>query len=176
MGVSVPLSKDLQAAYEEGEQCWLKVLFEGAPQDEAGEYLDIGPLCKELNAARQAAAEAGAEAAQGKDMYDFNGFFGIETEHHGGGEYIIGIASTLPPGGNLKRYIIPAHTWAVFKGNNFFAEEYATTESAIKYEERIYSDWLPTSGYELADSISVHFNHATEDLENVPFETWLPVK
>jgi hypothetical protein len=35
---------------------------------------------------------------------------------------------------------------------------------------------LPTSGYEIADSISVQFLLATTDLENAPFEIWLPVK
>jgi len=107
---------------------------------------------------------------------NFDGFFGIETEHNNGGEYVIAVASTKPAIGSLKEYIIPAHTWAVFQGKNFFADEYSDAESSVKIEERIYTNWLPTSGYELADNVNVHFLFATDDLTKTPFEMWIPVK
>jgi len=167
LGVSAPISSDITEAYEEGEALWMKVLFEGAPKDADGDYVDIGPLCKELNAAAN---------AQHPPIY--NGFFAIEIERGNDNscEYMIAAASTLPEGGNLKEYIIPAHTWAVFPGKNFFADEHSTIESAIKHEERIYTEWLPTSGYEIADRLDVSFTFATEDLANMPFERWLPVR
>jgi len=161
LGVSTPLSRDVTKAYEEGEALWLKVLFE---LDANGEAIAQGNLCKELN------------AACNSGYCGYNGFFGIEIEHDEGGEYVIAVASSSPESGSLKEYIIPAHTWAIFPGKNFFAEEYADADSAIKLEERIYSEWLPTSGYEIADRLELHFNFATEDLENVPFEQWLPIK
>jgi len=161
LGVSVPLSSDVTKAYEEAEALWVKVLFE---MDTNGNAVAQGNLCNELN------------AACNSGFCGYNGFFGIEIEHDNGGEYMIAVASSSPESGSLKEYIIPAHTWAIFPGKNFFAEEYADAESAIKLEERIYSEWLPTSGYEIADGLDVHFNFATSDLENVPFEQWLPVK
>jgi len=89
---------------------------------------------------------------------------------------MIAVVSSLPEHGSLTEYIIPAHTWAVFPGKNFFADEYADAESAIKLEERIYSEWLPTSGYEIADGLNVCLILPTDDLENAPFEQWIPVK
>ena len=169
LGVSVPLSGDVEKAYEEAEQLWVKVILEGGLQDDEGNYLDVGSLCKELNAACNTISPITGQL-------EFDGFFGIETERNNGGEYMIGVASTLPASGNLKEYILPAHTWAVFLGKNFFADEYSDAESAVKLEERLYSEWLPTSGYEIADGLNVSFMFATEDLTNAPFETWLPVK
>ena len=169
LGVSAPLSSDVTKAYEEAEALWLKVLFEGAPQDAEGNPLEYGVLCDELNAAVNVKYPDGS-------ISKYNGFFGIETEHNNGGEYIIAVASPMPESGNLKEYTIPAHTWAIFKGKNFFAEEYADAASAIAVEERIYSEWLPSSGYEIADRVSAHFLFATTDLTNAPFEIWLPVK
>jgi len=161
LGVSTPLSSDATKAYEEAEALWLKVLFE---LDANGEAIAQGNLCNELN------------AACNSEFSGYNGFFGIEIEHDEGGEYVIAVASSSPESGSLKEYIIPAHTWAVFPGKNFFAGEYADADSAIKLEERIYTEWLPTSGYEIADRLDLHFNFATDDLENVPFEQWLPVR
>ena len=169
MGVSAPLDKDIEKAFEGAEALWLKVLFEGAPQDAEGNPLETGPLCDELNAAVNFKYPDGSTTK-------YNGFFGIETEHDNGGDYIIAVASPMPESGNLTECVIPAHTWAIFKGNNFFAEEYNNAESATNLEERLYSEWLPTSGYEIADNINVHFILPTTDLENVPFEIWLPVK
>jgi len=161
LGVSTPLSGDITKTFEEAEALWFKVLFE---TDADGNVVAQGNSCNELN------------AACNSGFAGYNGFFGIEIEHDNGGEYMIAVASSSPESGNLKEYIIPAHTWAIFPGKNFFAEEYADAESAIKLEERIYSEWLPTSGYEIAAGLDLHFNFATNDLENVPFEQWIPVK
>ena len=169
VGVSTPLSQDVEKAYKEAEALWLKVFFEGSPQDAEGNYLEYGPLCDELNAAVNVKYPDGS-------LTKYNGFFGIETEHNNGGEYIIAVASPMPESKSLKEYTVPAHTWAIFKGENFFAEEYADAASAIAVEERIYSEWLPSSGYEIADNINVNFLLPTTDLENAPFEIWLPVK
>jgi len=168
VGAFMPLSKDVEKAYAEATEHWVKVLFDGAPKDVDGNILGNGTLCDELNIAANAKYPDGS-------ITEFNGFFGIETEHDNGGEYIIAVASPMPKSENLKEYIIPAHTWAVFSGKNFFEDE-ENADSFIRYEERIYSEWLPSSGYEIADSLSVHFTFATTDIENMPYEIWLPVK
>jgi len=164
LGISTPLSTDATKAYEEAEALWMKILTEGAPKDENGELLDVGTIWNELNAVSET------------KLPELDGFFGIEIERDDKCEYMIAMASSLPESDNLKEYIIPAHTWAVFSGKNFFSEEYSDAESAIKLEERIYTEWLPTSGYEIADSLDVHLLLPTSDLENAPFEQWLPVK
>ena len=164
LGISIPLSSDATKAFEEAEALWVKILMDGAPKDENGDLLDVGTVWRELNAACDS------------KLPKHCGFFGIEIEHGDSNEYMIAVASTLPESGSLKEYIIPAHTWAVFPRENFFAEDYAEAEAAIKFEERLYSEWLPTSGYEIANSLDVHLILPTEDLENAPFEQWLPVK
>jgi len=166
VGVSTPLSKDVEKAYEEGTALWVKVLFEGASEDDYGN----GKICSELNTA----INSDVKYPDGS-VTRYNGFFGIEKEHNNGGEYIIAVASPMPVNDSLKEYIIPAYTWVIFSGKNFFEDE-DNADSFIKYEERIYSEWLPSSGYEIADSISVQFLLPTTDLENAPFEIWLPVK
>ena len=83
--------------------------------------------------------------------------------------YFIGVPSTSPQG-KFEEYIIPAFTWAVFPGKSFFSEE------NITLDERIHTEWLPTSGYEFIEGVDIHFllpNHI--DLENFPFEIWIPV-
>jgi len=164
LGVSVPISKDSTKAYEEAEALWEKILTEGAPMDADGIMLNLGTIWKELNAACE------------PTLPELAGFFGIEIEHNEGNRYMIAVASSQPESVNLKEYIISAHTWAMFLGKNFFADEYSDAESSIKLEERIYTEWLPTSGYTLADSLDVHLLHPTDNLENTPFEQWLPVK
>ncbi|MCL2563414.1 MAG: AraC family transcriptional regulator [Oscillospiraceae bacterium] len=164
VGVSAPLSADVEKAYEEGTALWVKVLFEGASEDEYGN----GKLCSELNAAINVKYSDGS-------LTKYNGFFGIETEHNNGGEYMIAVASPAPESNTLKEYTIPAHTWAVFPGKNFFEDE-ENADSFIQYDGRIYSEWLPSSGYEIADCISVQFLLPTTDLEKAPFEIWVPVK
>lgn len=164
LGVSTPLSSDVEKAYEEAEALWVRVFTEGAPTDENGDILELGTICNELNASGDSPRP------------DLSGFFGIEIDHDGNHTYMIAIPSTLPESENLKEYSIPAHTWAIFPGKNFFADEYADVESVLKLEERIYTEWLPTSGYEIADGLEIHRLLPTNDLEKAPFETWLPVK
>ena len=165
LGVSAPLSSDVTKAYEEAEALWVKVILEGAPTDENGFLLGNGTIQNELNAAYDGVQP------------ESDGWFGIEIEREDGtAEYMIAAASTKLESSSLKEYIIPAHTWAVFPGKNFFADEYSDAESAIKLEERIFTEWLPTSGFEIAAGLDVAFMFGTNDLTNAPFEQWIPVK
>ncbi|MCL1787353.1 MAG: AraC family transcriptional regulator [Defluviitaleaceae bacterium] len=166
LGVGVPIDSNMDAmeADKATEALWQKVLEEGAPRDAQGELLGMGALHQELNAAHDTTQPT------------LNGFFDMEVVHSDGiGEHVIAVASALPASGSLKEYIIPGHTWAVFPRENFFTEDYATWEADVAFEERLYSEWLPTSGYEPGEDIGIAFIPATDDLIGAPFELWVPV-
>lgn len=92
----------------------------------------------------------------------------------GGGEqprYIIAVASAAPLGEEtegLEEHRIPGGTWAVFPG------EGPMPGAIQELEQRVVSQWLPTSGYEYANvpDIEVYLN---PDPKNARFEVWIPV-
>ena len=63
---------------------------------------------------------------------------------------------------------MPASTWAIFPGSGI-------NQSIQKLEQRIITEWLPTSGYEYADApdIEVYLN---SDPENSQYEVWILVR
>lgn len=80
--------------------------------------------------------------------------------------YFIAVASTKETD-VLEEYTIPASTWAIFSG--------AGTNLSIQgLEQRIVTEWLPTSGYEYANApdIEVYIN---PDPQNAQYEVWIPV-
>lgn len=81
-------------------------------------------------------------------------------------KYFIAVAS-LAETEEFEAYTVPASTWAVFPGEG-------TNRSIQELEQRIVTEWLPTSGYEYADApdIEVYLN---PDPENAKFEVWIPV-
>lgn len=87
-----------------------------------------------------------------------------EAEHW---KYFIAVASTAPLADGLEEYVIPAATWAIFSGSG-------TNLSIQELEQRIVTEWLPTSGYEYgnAPDIEVYIN---PDPANAQFEVWIPV-
>lgn len=85
-------------------------------------------------------------------------------------DYYISVATTAkdaPP--EFTTLVIPAATWVVFKTSG------PQPETLLRTWERIYAEWLPSSGYELAEPIEFvrDLNDPTEVLEN---EIWIPVK
>jgi AraC family transcriptional regulator len=94
--------------------------------------------------------------------------------------WMVGVPSTAPKG-KFEEYTITEQTWAVFPGNSYFGEE-GEMEEHVK---RIYTEWLPTSGYERLEAPEVHFLHPNADLLkimtdpekilNAKYEIWLPV-
>jgi len=80
--------------------------------------------------------------------------------------YYIAVSSSLPKGG-FEEYTVPAATWAVFPGSG-------TNQSIQQLEQRILTEWLPTSGYEYGDApdIEVYLN---PDPQNAQYEVWIPV-
>lgn len=81
--------------------------------------------------------------------------------------YYIAVASTQSIDNTLEELIIPESTWAIFPGEG-------VAQSIQDLQRRIVTEWLPTSGYEYADSpdIEVYIN---ADPENSKYEVWIPV-
>ncbi len=75
--------------------------------------------------------------------------------------------STSQAQGDLEEYTVPAATWAIFPGQG-------TNQSIQELEQRIVTEWLPTSGYEYgnAPDVEVYLN---PDPKNAQYEVWIPV-
>lgn len=83
-------------------------------------------------------------------------------------QYFIAVSSSVDADNTLDEYIIPACTWAVFSGTG-------TGMSIQELEQRIVTEWLPTSGFEYdnAPDIEVYLNPDPNDMQ---YEVWVPVK
>ncbi len=81
-------------------------------------------------------------------------------------KYYIAV-STSQSNDDFEEFTVPAATWAVFSGTG-------TNESIQELEQRIITEWLPTSGYEYgnAPDVEVYLN---PDPENAQYEVWIPV-
>ncbi len=81
-------------------------------------------------------------------------------------KYFIAVASSQKDDA-FEEYIVQASTWAVFPGSG-------TNQSVQELEQRIVTEWLPTSGYEYANApdIEVYLN---PDPQNAQYEVWIPV-
>lgn len=82
-------------------------------------------------------------------------------------KYFIAVSSSLPVEEALEEYLVPAATWAVFPGTG-------PSQSIQELEQRIVTEWLPSSGYEYANApdIEVYLN---ADPNNAQYEVWIPV-
>lgn len=82
-------------------------------------------------------------------------------------KYFIAVSSTKSSS-EFEEYTVPASTWAIFTGSG-------TNHSIQKLEQRIVTEWLPTSGYEYANApdIEVYLN---PDPQNAQYEVWIPVR
>ncbi len=80
--------------------------------------------------------------------------------------YFIAVSSTKACE-EFEEYTVPAATWAIFPGAG-------ANRSVQELEQRIVTEWLPTSGYEYANApdIEVYLN---PDPENAMYEVWIPV-
>lgn len=82
--------------------------------------------------------------------------------------YFIAVSSSADTGDSLEEYIVPACTWAIFNGSG-------TGISIQELEQRIVTEWLPTSGFEFdnAPDLEVYLN---PDPNNMQYEVWLPIR
>lgn len=80
--------------------------------------------------------------------------------------YYIAVATSQPQE-DLEEYLVPAATWAVFSGQG-------TNQSIQELEQRIVTEWLPTSGYEYGNAADVEV-YLNPDPQNTQYEVWIPV-
>ena len=86
--------------------------------------------------------------------------------------HMIGVLTTQTNAGCGLEYLpVQAHTWAIFQNEGAFPSALQDTMA------RIYSEWLPSSDYELAESLTfsfVNMDKSREDYANS--EIWIPVR
>ncbi len=116
-----------------------------------------------------------------KEEYPVMGMYGIcFDEEMAGNQFRYMVADDVKEGDgikkNLERYEVPAHTWAVFpcKGPMPF--------SLQEVNRRIFSEWFPISGHEIAEGYNIEYysnpadyKEGTQDQEYYA-EVWIPVK
>lgn len=81
-------------------------------------------------------------------------------------KYFIAVSTTMDAQ-EMEEYTIPAATWAIFPGTG-------SNLSVQELEQRIVTEWLPTSGYEYADAPDVEL-YLNTDPQNAIYEVWIPV-
>jgi len=81
----------------------------------------------------------------------------------------VAVSSTKEIDGNLEEYTVPSFIWAIFPSEG----KYPTAIAELW--ERIFTEWLPTSGYEYDNGpdMEVYLN---DNQQNMKFEIWLPIK
>ncbi|WP_368659421.1 GyrI-like domain-containing protein [Metabacillus halosaccharovorans] len=100
--------------------------------------------------------------------YDFDDGF---LEEKGFLTHMIGLATTKEnPFNDLEQISIEESLWAIFPNQGPFPATLQETTA------KIYSEWLPSSEYEVADLPGISFTKYNGTSENVYSEIWLPVK
>lgn len=84
-------------------------------------------------------------------------------------KYFIAVSSTSPLDDTLEEYTVPAFKWAIFSG------EGVCPQAIQDLEQRIVTEWLPTSGYEYDDGPDIEL-YLAPDPQNAKFEVWIPVR
>ncbi len=85
-------------------------------------------------------------------------------------KYFIAVASAKETVDQaLEEYVVSPFTWAIFSG------EGQCPQAIQELEQRIVTEWLPTSGYEYDNGpdIEVYLN---PEPQNAKFEVWIPVR
>ncbi|MCM3690849.1 AraC family transcriptional regulator [Neobacillus niacini] len=100
--------------------------------------------------------------------YDFDEGF---LEEKGFLTHMIGFATTKEnPFDDLEQITIEESLWAIFPNQGPFPATFQETTA------KIYSEWLPSSDYEVIDIPGISFTQHNSPSENKYSEIWLPVK
>jgi len=100
--------------------------------------------------------------------YDFDDGY---LEEKGSLTHMIGLATTKEnPFDDLEQISIEESLWAIFPNQGPFPATLQETTA------KIYSEWLPSSEYEVADLPGISFTKYNGTSENVYSEIWMPVK
>ncbi|MDR1736695.1 MAG: AraC family transcriptional regulator [Oscillospiraceae bacterium] len=81
--------------------------------------------------------------------------------------YYIASATDMPVPEGMYESVIPASTWAIFTGSG-------SPGSIADLQRRVFSEWLPTSGYEWATSADIEV-YLNDDPVDMKYEVWLPI-
>ncbi len=85
-------------------------------------------------------------------------------------QQLIGFLTTKEPtSSDLEMLEISAHTWAIFPNKRPFPETLQQTWA------RIFSEWLPSSNYELVDAPEISFTNYATNSTDVYSEIWITV-
>lgn len=85
-------------------------------------------------------------------------------------DYYIGVASDKPVPEGMSELVIPACTWAIFESTG------PMPDALQNLQKRIYTEWLPTSGYEYADVADIEvYPEGDQFSDSYKCEAWLPV-
>lgn len=92
-------------------------------------------------------------------------------EEKGELDHYIGVATTKDCPGNLAKLEVTASTWAVFEAVGPFPETLQNIWG------RIYSEWFPSSNYEIGEGPEILWNEQ-KDVTSPTFksEIWIPVR
>ena len=118
VGISVPISKDLETNFEDVPKKWDEAASDGTLQ-QLVKLMDTPPM----------------------------GVLGLCITNEEQWRYFVAVPSSKNAE-NFEKYTVPAATWAVFPGEG-------TSRSIQELERRIYTEWLPTSGYEYGNAPDV---------------------
>lgn len=88
-----------------------------------------------------------------------------DPEH---GRYYIAVATSAEAKEGMEEHVIPSFTWAIFPG------EGVCPQAIQELEQRIVTEWLPTSGYEYDNGPDIEV-YLEPDPQNSKFEVWIPV-
>lgn len=92
-------------------------------------------------------------------------------EEKGQLDHLVGSITTLEA--NFEAFDVvevPAGSWAIFSMEGPFPQQLQDTWG------KIFSDWLPSSNYELIEGPEISFNGDMSDLQKIYSEIWIPVK
>ena len=83
-------------------------------------------------------------------------------------KYWIGVCTSKEAEAPLEILELPAATWAIFPGTG------PMPKACQKLEKRIFTEWLPNSGYEYGKGADIEVYYNADPADSV-FEIWIPV-
>jgi len=86
-------------------------------------------------------------------------------------DYLIAARSDAQPPEGMAELHVPAATWAIFPCVG------PAAEAQCKGWQRVFTEWLPTSGYELTGAPELEwYDIGDTDAPDYKSEIWLPVR
>lgn len=163
----ISIKGDVEMDYKIEEKEAFKVVgikkhYKG-PEDNASV---VGSLWDELNEKELLKVISDLSTGAPKGVHGFIHVLGDEEV-----DYMIGSISDKEPPEGMLIQVIPKSTWAIFE---LTGPVNSTLEIAWK---KIFTEWLPTSGYKYAEAIDIECfpYEGYKGAEDYKFEIWLPV-